>query len=41
MEKALKRSLKFYTYESNNVMGMYLRSVGEWVLVRAVLRKYL
>lgn len=41
VEKVLGRSFKFYTYDSNNVMGIYLRSLGEWILLRAVLRKYL
>jgi hypothetical protein len=41
MEKVLGRKFKTHTYESNNVMGIYLSSLGEWVLVRAVLRKFL
>jgi hypothetical protein len=41
VERVLGRSFKYYTYDSNNVMGVYARTVGEWVLLRAVLRKLL
>jgi hypothetical protein len=41
LEKTLGRSFKYHIYETNHVMGMYARNMGEWVLVRAVLRKML
>jgi hypothetical protein len=41
VEKVLGRTFKYHFYESNNVMGIYIRSMGEWVLLRAVMRKML
>lgn len=41
IEKVLGRSIKNYNYGKEGVMGVFLRSMGEWILVRAVLRKYL
>jgi hypothetical protein len=37
----LKTDLKYIVYPEQNVMGIYMRSMGEWILTRAVLRKYL
>lgn len=41
VSKVFGRQLKMYSYETGNVSGIYLRSLGEWVLLRAVLRKNL
>ena len=41
VERALKRPIKYIVYQENSIVGVFLRSMGEWVLLRAVLRKYL
>jgi hypothetical protein len=41
VERALKRSIKYNMYREEGVMGVFLRSMGEWILLRAVLRKHL
>jgi hypothetical protein len=41
VERGLKRSVKYNIYREEGVMGVFLRSMGEWILLRAVLRKHL
>lgn len=41
VENAMKRSVKYNVYREEGIMGVFLRSMGEWTLLRAVLRKYL
>jgi hypothetical protein len=41
VEKVLRRSIKYNVYREEGVMGVFLRSMGEWILLRAVLRKHL
>lgn len=40
-EKVVNRKLNQEYYVKQNLMGVYLRSMGEWILLRAMLRKYL
>ena len=41
VEVVLKRSIKHVFYPEEGVVGVFLRSMGEWIILRAVLRKYL
>jgi hypothetical protein len=41
VSKVFGRQLKLYSYDIGNVAGIYLKSMGEWILLRTVLRKSL
>lgn len=40
-ENTIREKLNYEFYTKQNTMGVYLRSMGEWILLRAMLRKYL
>jgi hypothetical protein len=41
VEKGLNRAIRYNIYREEGVVGVFLRSMGEWVILRAVLRKHL